>query len=1039
MKRKIYYVIFTIIMFLSLNINVKAYSYKTSDVPNNSYVIGTHLFTRKDLNDNYNGTLKTEHIMFASKSIMSDSFNDMIIYSKAPDGLWFNELTGQQVEMDDEINIEYKNTIPYLLKPIISYGEYSGSNVNYINYNNGEFSYNIAVENWEEYITSEDELQNYRFEVYELVAGEYVPMGNSIIGGLIGEPVVVKIEAGTSKEFAVRVYTTNDDGTKNYSEYSDTCVIDKTKIEKPELKIGIKYYDETNHKYIFEINTSNWGEIIDKDNFGNPVTTTTKINFTNYELYEKNENDNKFLREQSVDLPFVVDVNVGETKTLIAKSFVLNVEGNKVLSDFSEELILDGTLENRKPNIVENFVEYNNGNYIYNIKLNNACDFLANGGTGECSNPIVTNMELYKKENNQFVRVDGISWEQEDNAISYKVPFGQKVELAVRMYAINNQGERKFTDYSNVITIDKTNIQLDKPSIDVQDIQLDSEGVFGKIVLTNLNAYTTNGNSNISGIEIYSSTDDENMSDTITVNGQRYYKLSERNIEYYGFMPTTYPESETVYKQIVRVFIEKSDGTRIYSEFSEPVGVTIDRNQNIMVTTNVKPEKPNLEYFVKRVTSNDNLPDSYECENQNIECVYTYQRLDGNQYKNNNGYYTINGVEFYEKGEIENVTPVIINGEKYINTDSLSYQNVLDFSKPIDFPDVLPMTYAVRTYVLNTNGEKIYSDPTIITINSYEEYSKSVYDDTLRKTIGQLAYTVTDINHDGKLELLLRGPFSTSGTGISYKIVNYNENTFIDESYAINLFIQDINLQNDKDISIFALDNYGYDVYQNNDNSLLFVSSFGTTDGLNQFTNKVSYLGKSSMGYDTIEETISETIINKNEDLITGDKLLTFYPLSDKTYLENVIKDSNVLNTYKKYIDEYYNNTGYAYTDINGDGIQELILKKIMGKDMNIFYEIYTYKFDNDYILNRFYSVNKNDNIWVGGDYEHYLYQNDTNTLMVTYKYLYQEKEVIRNYGLNDINFAEINSEERDIVNGEMSTGDHLITFYKYTNEDKGC
>ena len=439
-----------------------------------------------------------------------------------------------------------------------------------------------------------------------------------------------------------------------------------------------------------------------------------------------------------------------------------------------------------------------------------------------------------------------------------------------------------------------------------------------------------------------------------------------------------------------------------------------------LVTTNVKPEKPNLEYFVKRVTSNDNLPDSYECENQNIECVYTYQRLDGNQYKNNNGYYTINGVEFYEKGEIENVTPVIINGEKYINTDSLSYQNVLDFSKPIDFPDVLPMTYAVRTYVLNTNGEKIYSDPTIITINSYEEYSKSVYDDTLRKTIGQLAYTVADINGDGQEELILRGPFeNVSSVDISYKIFGYdNEDTF---TYS------NINYNRD---TVGANDCDEEKVYRNNNNSLIVVCGDGHMVNTTTLNNNK-----------TFSEVRTFPTVNSSDDILIGDELLTFHSINDNQYLLN---DSLMYQKYLEIVNYYYNNSNYAYTDINEDGQQELILRLNGNNDVKINFEVYSYNFYDEYYQISGYPIilsqtTINNKISINSNLEYYLYRNNDNTLMMVYKN--ENIETIKKYMLNNSNHnLELTySEEHDIVNGQMSTGDHLITFYKYTKEDKGC
>ena len=736
MKRKIYYLIIMLFMFCFFNINVKAYTYKTSDIPNNSYVIGTYLFTRSDLNDNYKGTLKTEHIMLGSKSIMSDNLDDMIIYYKDPRGNWYSELTDELVQMEDEINIEYKNTVPYLLKPIL--------NVNCIGYENGYYNYETGIENLQEYIdeiNDQNELSKYKFEVYEKtdngISNEPI-----ITDGVLDEKITLSIEAGTQKILVTRVYTVDSEEHKNYSDYSDEVVIDKTKTETATLEIKTIRYDMNNHNYVFEVFPK---EQID------------------YELHEKINDEYKFINEYSIGTSSFIIVNVGESKTVVCKSFVLNSEGNKVLSEYSEELILNGNLENKNPEIIENFVEYNNGNYVYNIKLNNACNFLANGSDGECSNPLVTNLELYKKENDKYTRIDGILWDSKEDFISYNVSLGEKVDLSVRMYVINNQGERKYTDYSNVITIDKTDVQLENP-----------------------------------------------------------------------------------------------------------------------------------------------------------------------------------------------------------------YNNI-DFGM----------------------------------------------------TLGKLAYAISDVDGDDTEELILRGPFSKKvDSKIAYKIIKYeNGNTYLYK-----------NMERDE-IDLVGFDNYNaYKVYKNNDKSLIFVTGIGTPEGYNQEVDKITFNDDN-----TLNENRTFTYIEDEEHLLTGDVLINFYNIDNKEYLNNVITDENLLSKYKEILDLHYNNFTYAYTDINQDGKEELIVKTLYGKDLSSNYEIFSYNFDEEVGQNRIYSLNNDDNIVISNNLEQYLYQNDDNTLMIVSKYLEQDKEIITKYNLNSNSLFEISTEEHDIINGQMTIGDHLITMNKYNFEDKGC
>ena len=91
MKKSLEYLVFLAVCFLFLTFNVNA-AVVTEEQLENSYVIGTHLFTE-------NGPrLTTREIMLAAKTIESDDLSDMIIYFK-PAGLdtWINALDNTEV------------------------------------------------------------------------------------------------------------------------------------------------------------------------------------------------------------------------------------------------------------------------------------------------------------------------------------------------------------------------------------------------------------------------------------------------------------------------------------------------------------------------------------------------------------------------------------------------------------------------------------------------------------------------------------------------------------------------------------------------------------------------------------------------------------------------------------------------------------------------------------------------------------------------------------------------------------------------------
>ena len=111
--------IFTLIIITQPE-NIFAKQVQIDDIPNNTYVIGTHMFTEDML-------LTTSHIMLGASTIKSDKLEDMIIYYKTPRGVWINGLTGDKVTLSSELTINYKNTIK--IEDDILYGDVSQDGV----------------------------------------------------------------------------------------------------------------------------------------------------------------------------------------------------------------------------------------------------------------------------------------------------------------------------------------------------------------------------------------------------------------------------------------------------------------------------------------------------------------------------------------------------------------------------------------------------------------------------------------------------------------------------------------------------------------------------------------------------------------------------------------------------------------------------------------------------------------------------------------------------------------------------------------------
>lgn len=75
---------------------------------NDVYIIGDYLFTRgKNEEAGYNGSLTTEFIMLAAKSIESDNKDDMKIYLKNAFGEWKNAISNTSITPPDSFQVKY--------------------------------------------------------------------------------------------------------------------------------------------------------------------------------------------------------------------------------------------------------------------------------------------------------------------------------------------------------------------------------------------------------------------------------------------------------------------------------------------------------------------------------------------------------------------------------------------------------------------------------------------------------------------------------------------------------------------------------------------------------------------------------------------------------------------------------------------------------------------------------------------------------------------------------------------------------------------
>ena len=105
-------------------------NYTKSDIeniPKDVYVIGNYLFTRTpNEQTGYDGSLTTELIMLAAKSIDSDDKNDMKIYLKSAYGEWKNAISNSAIDSLDSYPIKYIDMkVNYLENGVYSTSDYN--------------------------------------------------------------------------------------------------------------------------------------------------------------------------------------------------------------------------------------------------------------------------------------------------------------------------------------------------------------------------------------------------------------------------------------------------------------------------------------------------------------------------------------------------------------------------------------------------------------------------------------------------------------------------------------------------------------------------------------------------------------------------------------------------------------------------------------------------------------------------------------------------------------------------------------------------
>ena len=505
MKKKLLY--FLMLLGFAGLTNVNAKEIAADDIEPRTYIIGSHEFTE-------NSTLTTRHIMLASKTIDGNTLNDMVIYYKNPRGKWINGLTGEIVEVSEKFNIEYVDLVKFLTAPTLA------------NDYNDKTKANLSILGAGYYGSSEETLKEISgWELYEKTTEGYTKITEGT-----NYTYEVALTPGETKTFVARVYKLNETLDRVYSDYSNEVEVTRETLNTPTL--ANDYNDKT------KANLS----ILGAGYYGSSEETLKEI--SGWELYEKTTNGYSKITE-GTNYTYQMELVPEETKTFVARVYKDKENGNRIYSDYSNELEI--TREKlQTPTLARDF------HYTNLAKL----AITAEGyyGSSEETLKEITGWELYEKVGENYNKIkEGTEYFYTSNEFA---PGETKVYVS-RVYYETTDGNRIYSDYSNELEVTREKLQTPTLANDPSDLS----GAHLSMAVEGYYASGEDALKEITGWELYEKT--ENGYVTIANDSTYSHNVSM--------------DQGTTKTFIARVYYENENVTKTYSEYSNEVVVTIEK------------------------------------------------------------------------------------------------------------------------------------------------------------------------------------------------------------------------------------------------------------------------------------------------------------------------------------------------------------------------------------------------------------------------------------------------------------------------------
>ena len=556
MKKKIISLLLVLSAFL-ITSGVSAKEMSKDDIKPGTYMIGTHLFTRKTVGD-YNGTLTVRYIMLAARTINSTNINDMIIYLKNSRGKWVNAVTNEEVTVPDKVDIYYENSVEEFLPEI--------KLESLLSIESGQWNFAPSFDM--ETSMSEKE---YEFELYEKTNSGY-----NFVAVSPKRPTqwLLSVDATNEiKTYVGRLAITNSKGEKIYSDYSDEVIINaKDILGKPDLKYGctgaacsiwINYNTELANEVnyvVYEKTNESYTEVGTAVSNGGENGTAVSITLTN------------------------------EPKTYVTRFYITNSAGEKIYSDYSDEVIINAKDILGKPDLKYGCTGA-------------ACSIWINYNT-ELANEV--NYVVYEKTNESYTEVGTAVSNGGENGTAVSITLTNEPKTYVtRFYITNSAGEKLYSDYSDEVIINAKDI-LGKPVLEYSYEA--SEGKLNFNLKSDSKYLTSPENAFDYSVELY----EENGESFDLIKTEKYNTSTGGSI-----MSITVPSDVKTYK--ARLYIKNSNSEKIYSDYSNLIFIDpngIIQLEEVAVVGYEEENKQKVTYKFK-----DDIYTKYT----NIEVLYMYE------------------------------------------------------------------------------------------------------------------------------------------------------------------------------------------------------------------------------------------------------------------------------------------------------------------------------------------------------------------------------------------------------------------------------